>query len=87
MRKIFHLTEEEKQSVSISNKSKKSVYKETLMEYEQSIYPDLESFLRTMRAEESDINFNFQKYNYNFETYEIPPGINDVSDEKNTLDK
>ena len=42
------------------------------MEYEKSIFQDLESFLRTMRTEKDDINFLLQKCTSNFETGELP---------------
>ena len=39
-----------------------------------------------MRIGEDDNNFLLQKYNSNFETHEISPGINDVSNINNTSD-
>ena len=45
MRKILHLiTEEEIKSIAISNEAKDSVYDELILEYEQSVFQNLEFF-------------------------------------------
>ena len=85
MRKTLHLTEEEIESIGIRNKTEDSVFDEILLE--QSNFQGLESFLGTMRTEEDEINFILQKYSSNFETYEITPGIYEVSDPNNSVDK
>ena len=39
-----------------------------MRDYEQSVFQDLDGFLRTIRIKEDDINFILQKFNSNFET-------------------
>ena len=57
------------------------------MEYGQSFFQDFEIFLRAMRKEEGDIQIILQVLNSKFVTYEIPPGILEGSEIKNTLHK
>ena len=54
------------------------------MGYEQPFFQDFESFLRTIRTEEHDINFVLLNYKSNFESNEIPQGLFEVSAINNT---
>ena len=57
------------------------------MQFERSIFQDLESFLRTMRVDEEDINFILRNFVFsNIEIREKLAGLYEVSDFKTTLD-
>ena len=86
MRKILNLTREETNYIGSSIKAKDSVCDEIILEYKQSLFQDLESVLRTMPTEGDDSNFILQSYNSDFESYEMPPGKYEVSNNKNILD-
>ena len=85
MRKLLHLRKEKIESVSISKKAEYAVYNEIIMEDQQSVYQDLGCSLRKMRTEAHDNNLILQKHKSTFETYEIPPGVNEVGDNSNIL--
>ena len=77
--KNLHSTEWKIEPFAISTRNEKSAKDKILMEYEQSFLQDLETFLGTMRIEEDVINFFTQNYSSNFDNYEIPPDIYEVS--------
>ena len=60
----------ENTSTVISNKAKASVYFEVLLQYEQPIFQDLESFLRIMQIERVEIISILQKHESIVETYD-----------------
>ena len=84
--KKLQLTEEEMKYCGISNKAKKSVYKDIIRQHEQPNYQGFERILRTKRIEEDNTTFNLQKTTSDFETYEKAPRIYEDSDNNNTLD-
>ena len=57
MRKIKYLTEEKTESTTSFSNAMDSAFDETILDHEQSIFQDVESFLRTKRVEEGDIKF------------------------------
>ena len=79
MKKMSHLTQAKTESKANSNRAKESVNKKTKMEYGQSNFQDLETFLRTIRIKVGGIYFTQEKYISNFETYEVPSFIYKVS--------
>ena len=82
--RILYLTEEESESILNRNKAEDSVDHD-LCNYEQPLFQNLESFLRTMRVED-ETNFILQKQNFIFRTKEIQPGKYEVSDIDNSQD-
>ena len=52
----------------------------------KNLFQDLETSPETKRTKENDINFVLKLYNSDFETYEIPPGLYEVSDINQTSD-
>ena len=73
-------------SLEITNSAKVSILTPPLRGFEQSILQDFESFLRTNKLEESDRKFLLENSNSNFDTYEIPPPVFEVSGIDNALD-
>ena len=71
--------EQEKESSTTGNKAKESVHDEIIMEGQQFLFHELQNFFRTMRNEEKDFILILQKYISIFNTWEIPPGIYEVS--------
>ena len=65
-KKKLHTTEEEIKSIAISNKTKKLICSEFLMEFQESIFQDFESFLRAMRIKEDDVNFFYINFRFYF---------------------
>ena len=56
--------------------------------YIQSIFQDIESYLRTrVDLAEDDIRLILKQYNLNFLTYEIPPGVYTTRDNINYFNK
>ena len=70
VRKFLIVSEENMEHITSGNKAKDSLYDEIVRDYEQSFFPDFESFLRRNRCrlEERDIKFISGKYNSNFDT-------------------
>ena len=54
---MLHLTEKEKESVAFITNLTNQVKDQIKLEHEQTIFQDPESFLRTIRIEDDDIDF------------------------------
>ena len=76
-----------KRSFATSDKAKNSASNKVFREQKQSVFQELEKFPGTVRMEENGFYFNLKKFSSNFETYDMPPGIYEVSDIENTLIK
>ena len=85
MRETSQLTEEETEYFSIRHNAKTAVYDEIMRDYEQSIFQVVESILGTISIKEDEFNFIFESFFPIFEIYEIPPGFNEFSGIKNSL--